>query len=42
MTLLSAEHGTLMSELGQLISEERNPNTIFGNAQITSHSSSLE
>lgn len=28
MTVLSAEHGALMSELEQLISEERNPNTM--------------
>ena len=28
MTVLSAERGALMSELEQLISEERNPNTM--------------
>jgi hypothetical protein len=28
MTVLSAEHRALMSELEQLISEERNPNTM--------------
>jgi hypothetical protein len=28
MTVLSAEHGALMSGLEQLISEERNPNTM--------------
>jgi N-acetylmuramic acid 6-phosphate etherase len=28
MTVLTAEHGALMSELEQLISEERNPNTM--------------